>query len=81
MATSHPLHPIAAARLTELATQLESEIGRTDSERKIVNALVYGATTAQTVGMLDAFAKLRRQYNDKHKDQAAGRAARAVGGK
>lgn len=78
MGTSIPLHPIAEEALTALASQLESEFGRTDSERKIVNALVYRATAAPTVGMLEAFAKERRAYNDAHKGQA-GERQRAVG--
>lgn len=80
MATSHPIHPVAAEKLTELRNELEQEFGRTDSERKIVNALAYGATAAQVVGMLEAFARVRRQYNDKHEgeDGDEGAKARAV---
>jgi hypothetical protein len=81
MATSHPLHPIAEERLAKLAAALEREFGRTDSERKIVNALVYGATAAQTAGMLEAFAKHRKEYNEAHEDEVDGAAARAIGGK
>lgn len=80
MATSHPLHPIAEDKLTQLAGELESEYGRTDSERKIVNALVYCATAPQILGMLEAFAKARRRYNDAHTGRP-GAKARAVGGR
>jgi hypothetical protein len=78
--TSHPLHPVAVERLEALTAQLEAEMGQTPSDRKIVNALVYGATAAQTVGMLEAFAKARRQYNDAHQGEP-GEAARKHGGR
>jgi hypothetical protein len=81
MPTSYPLHPIAAARLEALADEAERKFGKTDSERKIVNALVYGATAAQLQGMLEEFAKDRRTYNDLHADDPEGEAERQYAGK
>ena len=81
MATSHPLHPVAEKRLAELVDELELEMRRTASDRKVVNALVFGATAAQTVGMLEAFAKTRREYNDAHKNEPQGADDRSIGGR
>ncbi len=80
MATSYPLHPIAAERLQKLRDRLESEFGNTDSERKIVNAAIYGATADQLVGVLEKFARDRRSYNDRHEGQP-GAEQRAVAGR
>ncbi len=62
MATSIPLHPIAAQKLKQLKAQLQREEGRESSERTIANALVYGATVAQTKGMLNAFVRNRATH-------------------
>jgi hypothetical protein len=72
MPSNHPLHPIASARLQALKSQLERQFGCTDSERNIVNALVYGANPSQAVGMLETFARDRRAYNDLHADDPEG---------
>lgn len=81
MATSHPLHPLAEKRIKALQRELEGGFGNTDSERKIVNALVYGATAAQTVGMLEAFAKARISYNASPEGQAHAAKTRSIGGR
>jgi hypothetical protein len=81
MPTSHPLHPIAEERLRHLTDELEAEFGRTDSPRKILNAVIHGATAAQTLGMLEAFARARREYNDAHGDEPEGASGRAIGGR
>jgi hypothetical protein len=80
MPTSHPLHPIAEKRLTELVDELERDFSRTHSDRQVLNALVYSATAAQAVGMLEAFARDRRMYNDAHQGQP-GEKQRSIGGR
>jgi hypothetical protein len=80
MPKNHPLHPVAARKLAELLDALEKDFGRTPTERKVVNALVYGATPAQTVGMLEAFGQFRRAYNDAQKGDP-GAQERSIGGR
>jgi hypothetical protein len=78
MPTSHPLHPVAADRLSALQTELEREFSRDASERKILNAVVYGTTPAQLVGMLEAFTAARLAWNDANPQAPA--KTRAIGG-
>jgi hypothetical protein len=59
MATSIPLEPLAEEALKQLQSRLESEEGQDVSGRKIVSALIYGATPAQTAGMINAFNRAR----------------------
>ena len=81
MPINHPLHPIAAAWLVQLETELESRLGRTPTRTKIVNALVYCATPEQIVGMLETFSRDRRSYNDAYAADPDGAKERAVGSK
>jgi hypothetical protein len=61
MATSVRLDPLAHEALQALKERLESEEGRDASDRQIVSALVYGATPAQTAGMLIAFTRAAKR--------------------
>jgi hypothetical protein len=58
MATATKLDPLAEKALKRLQTQLESEEGRSASQKEILSALVFGATPAQTSGMLIAFTRV-----------------------
>ena len=78
MATSYPLHPVAAQRLAEVKDELEAEFGSTPTDRKIVNAAVYGMTAAQLQGTLEKFARVRREYNDQHASDPTGQAERKI---
>lgn len=59
MPTSIPLDPLAEEALKRLKERLERDEGRSASGRQIVSALIYGATPAQTAGMLIAFTRAR----------------------
>jgi len=61
MPTTVRLSPIADEALKRLQSRLRSEEGHDASERKIVSALVYGATPAQAAGMLIAFNRAAAQ--------------------
>lgn len=49
------LHGLAHEALERLIDELDTEIGVTATRRDVVNALIYGATAAQTSGMLPVF--------------------------
>jgi hypothetical protein len=78
MATSYPLHPVAAQRLAELKDEFEKLFGGTPSDRKIVNAAVYGMTATQLLGTLEKFGRDRREYNDQHAGDPTGQAERKI---
>lgn len=59
MPTSVPLDPLAEEALTRLKARLEKEEGRSASNREVVSALIYGATPAQTAGMIISFTRAR----------------------
>lgn len=65
MPTTIPLDPLAEEALKRLQSTLESEEGHSASQRQIVSALIYGATTAQTAGMLIAFTRASSATKDK----------------
>jgi hypothetical protein len=64
MSTSVRLHPVAANALKELQERLEREEHVHASERRIVFALIYGATPPQTIGMLNAFTRAELEWKD-----------------
>jgi hypothetical protein len=57
MPTSVILDPLAQEALKGLKRRLKAEEGHDASERRIVGALVYGATPTQAAGMLIAFTR------------------------
>lgn len=57
MASTTRIHPLAEKSLRVLQTRLKAEEGHSASQREIVSALVFGATPAQTAGMLIAFTR------------------------
>lgn len=65
MATTTRLDPLAEKALKTLKTRLESEEGRKATQEEIVSALVFGATPAQTAGMLIAFTRAVAQTQAK----------------
>lgn len=69
MPTSIPLDPLAEDALKRLQSKLESEEGHSASGRQIVSALIYGATPAQTTGMLIAFTRDRAAASRRRDDE------------
>lgn len=63
MATATKLHPLAERALKDLQLRLESDEGRSASQREILSALAFGATPAQTAGMLIAFTRAAAHEN------------------
>jgi len=49
------LHAITYEAIDKLMNVLDTEIGVTTNRQELVNAIVYGATAAQTSGMLPVF--------------------------
>jgi len=55
MATGVILDPLAQSRVQAVLLALEREFGVESNQKQIVNALVYGATPGQLVGMIFEF--------------------------
>jgi hypothetical protein len=64
MATGIVVHPVAKARLKELKGELEDVFGVETTEKAILAAATHGATAASLVGMLVAFTKAKKAYDD-----------------
>jgi hypothetical protein len=59
MATGVILDSLAQARVEPLRTALQRDFGVDTTQKELINALVFGATAAQAVGMLSAFTRAR----------------------
>ena len=68
MPTSIPLDELSATALKRLKSRLQAEEGRYASERRIVRALIFGATPPQTLGMLNAFDRATAAQDEAESD-------------